>query len=81
MIIRAGRVSAALIVAGTFIWGHGSGYAQTSTWKIDPAHSSVNFQSGFEWSQYKRRRSEINGYQGTGRGGYQNTGRAVYDCV
>ena len=42
MIIRAGRVLAALIVAGTFIWGHGSGYAQTSTWKIDPAHSSVN---------------------------------------
>jgi polyisoprenoid-binding protein YceI len=30
--------------AGTFIWGHGSGYAQTSTWKIDPAHSSVNFE-------------------------------------
>jgi polyisoprenoid-binding protein YceI len=44
MIIRAGRVSAALIVAVTFIWGHGSGYAQTSTWKIDPAHSSVNFE-------------------------------------
>lgn len=44
MIIRAGRVSAALIVAGIFIWGHGSGYAQTSTWKIDPAHSSVNFE-------------------------------------
>ena len=44
MIIRAGRVLAALIVAGTFIWGHGSGYAQTSTWKIDPAHSSVNFE-------------------------------------
>lgn len=42
--IRAGRVSATLIVAGTFIWGHGSGYAQTSTWKIDPAHSSVNFE-------------------------------------
>ena len=45
MIIRAGRVSAALIVAGTFIWGHGSGYSQTSTWKIDPAHSSVNFET------------------------------------
>lgn len=44
MTIRAGRVSAALIVAGTFIWGHGSGYAQASTWKIDPAHSSVNFE-------------------------------------
>ena len=44
MIIRAGRVSAALIVAVTFIWGHVSGYAQTSTWKIDPAHSSVNFE-------------------------------------
>jgi len=44
MIIRAGRVSAALIVAGTFIWGHGSGYAQTSTWKIDPAPSSVNYE-------------------------------------
>jgi polyisoprenoid-binding protein YceI len=44
MIIRAGRVLAALIVSGTFIWGHGSGYAQTSTWKIDPAHSSVNFE-------------------------------------
>ena len=44
MIIRAGRVLAALIVAVTFIWGHGSGYAQTSTWKIDPAHSSVNFE-------------------------------------
>src|SRR5215472_12241187 len=44
MIIRAGRVSAALIVAVTFIWGHSSGYAQTSTWKIDPAHSSVNFE-------------------------------------
>ena len=44
MIIRPGRVLAALIVAGTFIWGHGSGYAQTSTWKIDPAHSSVNFE-------------------------------------
>ena len=44
MIIRAGRVLAALIVAGAFIWGHGSGYAQTSTWKIDPAHSSVNFE-------------------------------------
>jgi len=44
MIIRAGRVSAALIVAVTFIWGHGSGYAQTSTWKIDPVHSSVNFE-------------------------------------
>ena len=44
MIIRADRVSAALIVAGTFIWGHGSGCAQTSTWKIDPAHSSVNFE-------------------------------------
>ena len=44
MIIRAGRVLTALIVAGTFIWGHGSGYAQTSTWKIDPAHSSVNFE-------------------------------------
>lgn len=44
MIIRAGRVLAALIVAGTFIWGLASGYAQTSTWKIDPAHSSVNFE-------------------------------------
>src|SRR5262252_4352703 len=44
MIIRAGRVSAALIVAVTFICGHGSGYAQTSSWKIDPAHSSVNFE-------------------------------------
>ena len=44
MIIRAGRVLAALIVASTVIWGHGSGYAQTSTWKIDPAHSSVNFE-------------------------------------
>ncbi len=27
-----------------FHLGHGSGYAQTSTWKIDPAHSSVNFE-------------------------------------
>jgi polyisoprenoid-binding protein YceI len=44
MIIGAGRVSAALLVAGSFIWGHGGGYAQTSTWKIDPAHSSVNFE-------------------------------------
>ena len=43
-IIRAGRVLAALIVAGTFIWGHESGYAQTATWKIDPVHSSVNFE-------------------------------------
>lgn len=44
-------------------------------------HWLARMQSGFEWTQYKRRRSEINGYQGTGRGGYQNTGRAVYDCV
>lgn len=44
MIIRAGRVLAALLVAGTFIGGHGSGYAQTATWKIDPVHSSVNFE-------------------------------------
>lgn len=42
--IMARRVLAALIVAGTFMWGHGSGHAQTSTWKIDPAHSSVNFE-------------------------------------
>jgi polyisoprenoid-binding protein YceI len=33
-----------VIVAGAFICGHGSGKAQTSTWKIDPAHSSVNFE-------------------------------------
>jgi polyisoprenoid-binding protein YceI len=43
-VIMVNRVLAALIVAGTFICGHGSGYAQTSTWKIDPAHSSVNFE-------------------------------------
>src|SRR5215470_7707964 len=40
----ANRFLVALIVAGSFICGHGSGYAQTSTWKIDPAHSSVNFE-------------------------------------
>jgi len=40
----ANRFLAAFLVAGTFIWGHGSGYAQTSTWKIDAAHSSVNFE-------------------------------------
>ena len=40
----ADRVLAALIVTATFIWGHDSGYAQTSTWKIDPAHSSANFE-------------------------------------
>jgi polyisoprenoid-binding protein YceI len=44
MTIVANRLLVALIVAGTFIWRHGSGYAQTSTWKIDPAHSSVNFE-------------------------------------
>jgi polyisoprenoid-binding protein YceI len=32
------------MVAGASICGHGSVYAQTSTWKIDPAHSSVNFE-------------------------------------
>lgn len=42
--IIANRVLVALIVAGASICGHGSGYAQTSTWKIDPAHSSVNFE-------------------------------------
>jgi polyisoprenoid-binding protein YceI len=40
----ANRFLVAFIVAGTFICGYGSGYAQTSTWKIDPAHSSVNFE-------------------------------------
>ena len=40
----ANRFLVALIVAGSFICGHGRGYAQTSTWKIDPAHSSVNFE-------------------------------------
>ena len=40
----ANRFLVALIVAGSFICSHGSGYAQTSTWKIDPAHSSVNFE-------------------------------------
>jgi polyisoprenoid-binding protein YceI len=40
----ANRFLIALIVAGASICGHGSGYAQTSTWKIDPAHSSVNFE-------------------------------------
>ena len=40
----ANRFLVALIVAGASICGHGSGYAQTSTWKIDPAHSSVNFE-------------------------------------
>lgn len=40
----ANRLLVALIVAGTFICGHGGGYAQSSTWKIDPAHSSVNFE-------------------------------------
>jgi hypothetical protein len=43
-IIMANRFLVALIVAGASICGHGSGYAQTSTWKIDPAHSSVNFE-------------------------------------
>jgi polyisoprenoid-binding protein YceI len=40
----ANRFLVALIVAGASICGHGSVYAQTSTWKIDPAHSSVNFE-------------------------------------
>ena len=40
----ANRFLVALIAAGAFICGHGSGYAQTSTWKIDPVHSSVNFE-------------------------------------
>ena len=40
----ANRFFVALIVAGAFVCGHGSGYAQTSTWKIDPDHSSVNFE-------------------------------------
>jgi polyisoprenoid-binding protein YceI len=44
MTIAANRLLVALIVAGAFICGHGSGYAQTSTWKIDPAHSSVIFE-------------------------------------
>jgi len=62
MIIRAGRVSAALIVAGTFIWGHGSGYAQTSTWKMDPAHSSVNFEiSPMEVSNVHGSLTNVNG--------------------
>jgi len=39
----ANRFLVALIVAGAFTCGHARGYAQTSTWKIDPAHSSVNF--------------------------------------
>src|SRR5215470_2641025 len=43
-IIMANRFLVALTVAGAFICGNGSGYAQTSTWKIDPAHSSVNFE-------------------------------------
>jgi len=38
------RFLVALTVAGAFICGNGRGYAQTSTWKIDPAHSSVNFE-------------------------------------
>jgi polyisoprenoid-binding protein YceI len=62
MIIRAGRVSAALIVAGTLIGGHGSGYAQTSTWKIDPAHSSVNFEiSHMEVSHVHGSLTNVNG--------------------
>ena len=40
----ANRFVVAFIVAGAFVCGHGSGYAQTSTWKIDPEHSSVNFE-------------------------------------
>ena len=44
MTIVANRLFVALIVAGAFICGHGSIYAQTSTWKIDSAHSSVNFE-------------------------------------
>jgi polyisoprenoid-binding protein YceI len=40
----ANRFVVAFIVAGAFVCGHGSGYAQTSTWKIDPDHSSVNFE-------------------------------------
>ena len=44
MTIVANRLLVALIVAGAFICGHGSIYAQTSTWKIDPPHSSVNFE-------------------------------------
>ena len=42
--IMANRFLVALIVAGASICGHGGEYAQTSTWKIDPAHSSVNFE-------------------------------------
>jgi polyisoprenoid-binding protein YceI len=44
MTIVANRLLVALIVAGAFIYQPGSGYAQPSTWKIDPAHSSVNFE-------------------------------------
>ena len=41
MTIVANRLLVELIVAGSFICGHGSGYAQTSAWKIDPAHSAA----------------------------------------
>ena len=44
MTIAANRLLCALIVVGAFICEHGSIYAQTSTWKIDSAHSSVNFE-------------------------------------
>jgi polyisoprenoid-binding protein YceI len=44
MTIIKDRLLAALIVASAFTCGHGSIYAQTSTWKIDSAHSSVNFE-------------------------------------
>ena len=40
----ANRFLITLIVAGVFVCGHSSGYAQTSTWNIDPAHSSVSFE-------------------------------------
>jgi polyisoprenoid-binding protein YceI len=40
----ANRFLVAFTIAGAFICGNGSGHAQRATWKIDPAHSSVNFE-------------------------------------
>ena len=44
MTIAANRLLFALVVVGAFICGHRSVYAQTSIWKIDSTHSSVNFE-------------------------------------
>ena len=40
----ANKTFIAIIVAAGFVCRYSSGHAQTATWKIDPSHSSVNFE-------------------------------------